>query len=223
MIARLAALQAGIPFISSGAMYRAVALLAMRAGVAAMEREKLIGIAAALPLRFVTEADGAVRLWLAAEDVTEALQQPAVAQVASTIATIPEVRAQLVAQQRAYGQCGGVVMEGRDIQTVVFPDADIKIFLTASAEERARRRWKELTTEGSTIGYATVLQEVRQRDARDESRAASPSRAAPDAVTIDTDGLKITQVVSCVLALVHAWQNNPTLQGEYSRLCGEMW
>ena len=156
-IARLAALRTGLPFISSGAMYRAVALLALRAGILVTERAKLIALAEALEPRFAMDDEGRERVFLAGEEVTEALQQPAVAQMASAIAVIPELRAQLVAKQQAYGQRGGVVMEGRDIQTVVFPDADIKIFLFATPEERARRRWKELLAQGEAITYATVL------------------------------------------------------------------
>ncbi len=213
-VARLAALRAGLPFISSGAMYRAVALLALREGVPATERAKLIALAAALEPCFTMDADGRVHTFLAGEEVTEALQQPAVAQVASAIAVIPELRAQLVAKQQAYGQRRGVVMEGRDIQTVVFPDANIKIFLTATQEERARRRWKELVALGEAISYATVLADVRTRDARDETRAASPLRAAPDAILLDTDGKTIDEVVQCVVTIIHTWQNDPSLQGE---------
>lgn len=213
-IARLVARRAGLPFISSGAMYRAVALLAMRRGVSAADREQLIRLAEQLPIDFVTTPDGEVRTCLDGEDVTEALQQPAVAQVASAIATIPEVRAALVAKQQAYGRQAGVVMEGRDIQTVVFPDADVKIFLTASAEERARRRWKELVAKGDAATYATVLNEVRERDQRDETRTASPLRAAPDAIGLDTDGLTIEQVVHNVLSIIQAWRNDPMLRGE---------
>ena len=213
-VARLVALRAGLPFISSGAMYRAVALCAMREGVSAADRGRLVQIAAALEFRFVTEPCGVMRTFIDGEDITETLQQPSVAQVASAIATIPPLRAELVAKQQAYGRQGGVVMEGRDIQTVVFPDADIKIFLTASPEERARRRWKELVARGESHLYAAILQEVRERDHRDETRAASPLRAAPDAICIDTDHLGIEQVVEYVLAIIHAWRNDPTLQGE---------
>lgn len=213
-IARLVARCAGLCFISSGAMYRAVALLALRAGVAATEQDRLVALASALNLRFCMDAEGQVHSFLDGEEVTDALRQPAVAQLASTIAVIPELRAQLVAKQQAYGREGGVVMEGRDIQTVVFPHADIKIFLNASQEERARRRWKELIALGEVIDYATVLAEVCDRDARDETRDASPLRAAPDALLLDTEGKTIDEVVHCVVTLLQTWQNNPSLQGE---------
>jgi cytidylate kinase len=205
-VAQRLARQAGLQFISSGAMYRAVALQALREGVPATERTRLEQIAATLPIRFATDADGAVRTSLDGEDVTDTLRTPEVAAVAAIIAKIPAVRAHLVARQRAYGEAGGIVMEGRDIQTVVFPDAEIKVYLDASAEERARRRWKEERTAGSNVSYASVLADVKARDAIDRERDVAPLRAAPDAITLNTDGLTIDQVVSKLLALVDAWR-----------------
>ena len=212
-VARLTAQRAGLQFVSSGAMYRAVALRALRAGVPATERARIIALADDLPIRFTTDADGAVRTWLDDEDVTAALPQPGVEQIASVIATIPEVRARLVRVQQEYGRRGGIIMEGRDIQTVVFPDADIKVFLTASAEERARRRWKELAARGQSFPYQEVLAEVRTRDQRDEDRAASPLRPAPDAVLLDSDGMTVDEVVACLLRLIAAWEAHPGLRG----------
>ncbi len=149
-VARLAARGAGLQFISSGALYRAVALRALRAGVAATDRARLIALAGEVDLHFTLDADGEVHSCLDGEEVTEALQQPAVAQVASAIALIPELRAHLVAKLRAYGRRGGMVMEGRDIQTVVFPEAEIKIFLLASARKSALavagRNWPRAAT-----------------------------------------------------------------------------
>ena len=201
-VARLVARQAGLQFISSGAMYRAVALLAQRAGVPATDRDALIALAEQLELHFTTDPDSAVRAWMDGVEVTDALRQPGVEQIASIIATIPELRARLVRKQQEYGRRGGIIMEGRDIQTVVFPDAEFKIFLTASAEERARRRWKELHARDERLTYAEVLAEVEARDRRDEERAASPLRAAPDAIIVNTDGLTIAQVVERVLCII---------------------
>ena len=212
-VAKLAARRAGLQFISSGAMYRAVALQAMRQGVAAADRARLIALAEHLPISFSTDADGNVRTLLDGEEVTAALNAPAIGQVASIIATIPELRAHLVARQQEYGRQGGIVMEGRDIQTVVFPDAEIKVFLTASAEERARRRWKELAAAGTPVGYQQVLDEVRARDERDADREASPLRAAPDAIALDTDGKNIDQVVDVLLQLIETWRAHPDLRG----------
>ncbi len=205
-VAQLLARRAGLQFISSGAMYRAVALTALREGTAAMSPERLAAIAAALPIRFTTDAAGTVRTWLGDEDVTDALRRTDVTEVAAVIAKIPAVRAHLVARQRAYGAEGGIVMEGRDIQTVVFPDAEIKVFLDASAEERATRRWKELRAAGSPESYATVLADVRARDRSDRERAVAPLHAAPDAITLNTDGLSIDAVVAKLQEIVEAWR-----------------
>ncbi len=201
-VARLVAQAAGLQFVNSGSLYRAVALRALRHGVPATDRAHLITLADTLAIRFTTDADGTVRTWLDGEDVTNALRDPEVEQLASKIAVIPEVRAHLVRILQAYGRDGGIVMEGRDIQTVVFPDAEVKVFLTASAEERARRRWEELRARGEAISYDTVLTEVKTRDARDSQRATAPLRAAPDAISIHTDGRTIDQVVAAVLALL---------------------
>jgi len=213
-VAQQAAQLAGLQFISSGAMYRAVALCALRAGTLATDRDRLEQIAATLPIRFTTAADGTVRTIVAEEDVTDALRDPAVAQVAAIIAALPAVRAHLVAKQQAYGRDGGIVMEGRDIQTVVFPNADIKLFVTASPEERALRRWKELQAQETPADYRTVLAEVIERDARDESREASPLRAAPDAITIVTDGQTVEQVVHYLLRIIDTWRADPSLHGQ---------
>ena len=212
-VAQEVARRAGLQFISSGALYRAVALRALRAGVPATDRARLIELAETLRMRFTTDPDGKIRAFLDGEEVTEALRQPGVEQIASTLAMIPELRAHIVDRLRDYGREGGIIMEGRDIQTVVFPDADIKIFLTASDEERARRRWKEITANGETLSYNQILANVRARDRRDEERAASPLRAAPDAVHIDTDKMTIDQVVHCVLHIIDIWHANPDLHG----------
>ena len=205
-VARLAAQRTGLLFISSGAMYRAVALQALRQGVGAAERTRLIALAEALPISFFTGEDGTVHTCLAGEDVSDALHAPAVGQIASVIAMIPELRAHLVARQQEYGRQGGIIMEGRDIQTVVFPDADIKVFISASPEERARRRWKELTAAGEHTAYAQVLSEVRARDQRDADRDVSPLRPAPGAMLLNTDGKSIEQVTDLLVRQIEQWR-----------------
>jgi len=204
-VAQRVARAAGLQFISSGSLYRAVALCALRQGEA-MARERLIDLAAALQIRFSTDADGTVRAWVDAEDVTEALRRPEVEQIAAVVATIPEVRAHLVAKLQAYGRGGGLVMEGRDIQTVVFPDAEIKVFLTASPEIRAKRRWSELRAKGTPVEFQQVLGEVNARDGKDVRREADPLRAAPDAIRIDTDTMTIDAVVARILRLIDDWR-----------------
>jgi len=213
-VAQRVARRAGLQFISSGALYRATALRAVRLGVPATDQARLTALATDLPVQFTTDVDGTVRTFLDGDDVTAALRDPGVGQIASAIAVIPALRAQIVARLRALGRDGGLIMEGRDIQTVVFPDADVKLFLTASAEERARRRWQELTGAGESVTFGAVLDEVRARDARDEGRDASPLRAAPDAILLDTDGLTIDQVVDCILQILAAWQRTPSLRGD---------
>lgn len=212
-VAIMVAQRTGLQFISSGAMYRAVALMAQRQGVTMTDRARLVELAARLQFHFFTDAAGVVHTVLDGQDVTTALRAPEVGAMASTVATIPELRAHLVAKLREYGQHGGIVMEGRDIQTVVFPDADIKIFLTASEEERARRRWKELTVRGEQVDFAAVLDEVRERDRRDAERDASPLRAASDAILVNTDHRTIEQVVDCLVHLVDTWRAHPELRG----------
>ena len=212
-VAKLVAERAGLQFISSGAMYRAVALWALREGIPAADRDRLTALAERLQFQFRTDADGTVRTVVNGEDVTAALRDPAVGELASTVAIIPQLRAVLVAKLRAYGARGGIIMEGRDIQTVVFPDADIKVFLTASEEERARRRWSELATRGMPVDFAAVLAEVCARDTQDAERDASPLRAAPDAVFLNTDGQSIEQVVENLLQLVRTWRAHPKLHG----------
>lgn len=208
-VATEVARRARLQFISSGAMYRAVALLALRDGVAATDRNRLIALAADIDVQFTTDEAGLIHTFIGQEDITDAIRVPNVAQIASMIAVIPEVRAHLVAKQQAYGAQGGILMEGRDIQTVVFPDADLKIFLTASAEERARRRWKELLATSQPAEYQSVIDEVRERDQRDAERNTSPLCAAPDAIFINTDGMALEQVINCLMHLIDAWRACP--------------
>jgi cytidylate kinase len=212
-VAQQLARACGLTFISSGMMYRAVAWLALRHGVSATDEPRLTALARAHPLAFRRSPDGRPEHWVTGEEVSAALQSPPVAQLASQIALLPAVRAELVAQQQALGAHGGVVMEGRDIQTVVFPHAEIKVFLTASAEERARRRWDELRARGEQLDFSTVLAEVGARDARDTGRAVAPLQPASDAILVDTDGRSIADVVANLLRLVQAWQRAPTLRG----------
>ena len=212
-VAQLAARRTGLQFISSGAMYRAVALVARRREMPVSDHAGLVALAQSLDFTFTTDANGVVHTLVHGEDVTEALRDPEVGEIASAIAKLPELRASLVAKQQAYGREGGIVMEGRDIQTVVFPDADIKVFLTASEKERARRRWNELITRGETIDFSDVLAEVCARDRADSQRAASPLRAASDAIYINTDGLTVTQVTDALVRLIDTWCEHPHSRG----------
>jgi cytidylate kinase len=213
-VAQLAAERSGLQFVSSGAMYRAVALSALRAGIALDDESALTTLAHALRCRFTTEADGVVRTLLDGEDVTDELRRPDVGQAASTVATLPTVRQALVDKLRQYGSHGGIVMEGRDIQTVVFPHAEIKVFLLASAEVRARRRWQELLARGEHAEYRQVLGEVVARDTQDTERADSPLRAAADAISVETDDRTIDEVVAQLVQLIENWRQQTGLRGD---------
>lgn len=201
-VARLAAERLGFTYVDTGAMYRAVALACQRAGVSWDDGEAAARVARSSELCFMRHGEGEPALHLDGEDVSREIRRPEMGEGASRVSVHPGVRERLVELQRALGRGGGVVMEGRDIQTHVFPDAEVKVFLTASAEERARRRVEQLTLKGLPCPpIEEVLEGIRVRDARDAGREAAPLAAAPDATLVDTDGLSIEQVVDRLVAL----------------------
>ena len=210
-IARLTAQQSQLQFISSGALYRAVALQADRNKINLLQTSRLVKLAHELPITFITDARGDVHTLLASEDITNEISRPDIGMLASKIALIPALRHEIVKKLRHYGRQGGIIMEGRDIQTVVFPDADIKIFLSASVEERAQRRQQELISQGTNVSFEEILQQVIMRDNQDCQREASPLCAAEDAIIIDTDGRSINEVVSWLLAIIDTWRTFPNL------------
>jgi cytidylate kinase len=194
----------GFVLVDTGAMYRSVALAARRAGVAFSEAAKVGAIARGLvadqALAFERDHALGVRVKLSGEDVSEAIRTQEIAQGASLVSAHPEVREALMDLQRIAGRDGGVVLEGRDIGTVVFPDAEAKFFLTA--ETRARRRHAELTAKGQAKTFDETLEEVKRRDAQDEGRAIAPLRKADDATVVDSTALSIDDVVASMLAHV---------------------
>jgi CMP/dCMP kinase len=196
-ISRTLAQELGYRHIDTGAMYRAVGWKARLDGIALDDESAVSGVAVRANL--VVE-NGLVQI--DGHDVTRAIRTPEVDKIAAAVARLPKVRAVLVARQRALGADGGVVMEGRDIGTVVFPDADVKIYLDASAEERARRRANDTAHTGSQVGQAAVAEAIAARDKSDTTRAASPLTLASDAVHIDTTDLPIEAVVARVMQLV---------------------
>lgn len=198
-VARAVAERLGWTYVESGAMYRAVALLALESGTPLDDAAALAAIAAQADFRFETAA-AENRLYLGSRDITEAIRSPEVAQAASIVATHAAVRQHLVERQRALGAAGGVVMEGRDIGTVVFPDADVKVFLDASPEARAERRQKDLAGTGAASAEA-VLRQITERDRRDRTRDVSPLVPAPDAVRIDTTQLTAAEVAEEILKI----------------------
>ena len=194
----------GYTYIDTGAMYRAVALKALREKISLDDHEKLVALAGVsrIDLRPGSpENGGAQRVILDGEDVTAAIRTPDVSQAASKIAVIEGVRHVLVAEQRRAGANGGVVMEGRDIGSVVFPDAGLKIFLTASDEVRARRRWLEHQQKGDKVDLARTLEEIRERDKRDASREHSPLVRAEGAVYVDSTAMEADEVARLIAML----------------------
>lgn len=196
-VARTLSEHLGYRHIDTGAMYRAVAWKAHHDGLS-LDDELAI---AALATRARLNVEGGV-IAIDGHDVTREIRTPEVDRAAASVARLPEVREVLVRRQRDEGKDGGVVMEGRDIGTVVFPDADVKVYLDASPEERARRRANDPAHTGSRTGQAAVAEAIQARDKSDTTRAVSPLSLAPDAVRIDTTNLPIPAVVERVLALV---------------------
>jgi cytidylate kinase len=198
--AQRVAKELGYTYIDSGAMYRAVTLAALENGIPVTDTQKVGQLAANLQIEFVPNGEKP-RIFLNGKDVSDTIRQPVVTQHINPVAANPIVREILVARQREMGQQGGVVMDGRDIGTVVFPDAELKIFMSASAEERARRRVKEFGERGEQIDFDAVLREIRQRDAADENRNVGPLRKADDAIEIDTTNLSIDEQVKKIVRL----------------------
>lgn len=189
--------------LDSGALYRLVALLAERSGTSTSDEDALAALAADMELDFVRGSNEApIRALLAGEDVTGAIRTESVSRLASEVAACPAVRETLLARQRACRQAPGLIADGRDMGTVVFPDAELKLFLTASAEERARRRYKQLKDKGIGVNLRQLSADIAERDARDSQRPISPLKPAPDAVVIDTTDVAIEDVMQCVMALV---------------------
>ena len=200
-VAQRVAKRLGFHFLDSGALYRLTALAAMRGGVALDDEMAVAKVAAALPAEFPGE-----RILLSGDDVTDAIRAEAVGVGASVVAALPAVRAALLERQRAYRRAPGLVADGRDMGSVVFPDAPVKVFLTASAEARAERRYKQLIEKGMPANMHALLQdivrEMRERDARDAARSVAPLRQEADAELVDTTPMGIDEAVAAVLDIV---------------------
>jgi cytidylate kinase len=196
-VARALSQNLGYRHVDTGAMYRAVGWKAVQDGIPLDDEAQL----ATLAERAAIVVEGGV-VSIDGHDVTRAIRSPEMDKAASSVARLPRVRAALVARQRTLGEQGGVVMEGRDIGTVVFPNADVKVYLDASADERARRRVNDPAHSGGQAGHAAVAQAIQARDTSDTTRTASPLTVAPDAVYIDTTDVPIDEVVARVLAEV---------------------
>lgn len=202
-VSRRLAQRLGYQLLDTGAIYRAVALSARRQGIAWDDGAGCARVARALEIRFQLEGD-TNKVFVDGEDVTAAIRTPEISQGASRVSALPEVRAALLDLQRRLAAEGGVVAEGRDVGTVVFPNAGAKFFLTATPEERARRRAQELAAAGQPVDYEKTLAEIRERDERDSNRAAAPLRQADDAILIDSSELTPEQVIYKMEAIVRA-------------------
>ena len=204
-VARMLARRLGYHILDSGALYRLTALAAARQGVALDDAAGLARVAGGLDVEFLAgDEDEPVSVLLAGEDVSAAVRTEACGEQASRVAAIPAVRAALLARQRAFRRPPGLVADGRDMGTVVFPGAEVKIFLTASAEERARRRYKQLIAKGISVSLATLLGEISARDKRDSEREVAPLKPAPDAEVVDTTELTREEVLLRVTKIASA-------------------
>ncbi len=193
----------GWHFLDSGVLYRVLALAAAKRDVSLDDASKLVEIVNEVNLRFLAHDDLDVKILLDEEDVSQELRTEQTGQNASKVAALPVVRAALLDKQRAFAQLPGLVTDGRDMGTVVFPKAILKIYLYASAEERARRRYLQLQDKGINVSLEQVADELAKRDSRDTERQHAPLKPAEDAVLIDTTGLSIAQVFANILQLIH--------------------
>ena len=204
-ISRQVAEQLGWRLLDSGALYRAVGYAAGAEGLDLSDAEAVTRCAQTTKIRVQAAADGSdTRVLVNGHDATDELRTETAGAAASAIASIPSVRQALVDMQLAFRKAPGLVADGRDMGTVIFPDASFKVFLTASAAERAKRRYKQLKEKGLSVTLATLQREIEARDARDASRAVAPLKPAVDAVFIDTTGMGIEDVVAKVLAVVQS-------------------
>jgi CMP/dCMP kinase len=200
-VARAAAKALGWGLLDSGALYRLVALAGRRAAVSLENGPKLAELAVNFDIRFGSDPAGEEAVWLDGDEVTGDIRTEVAGNDASKVAALPVVRAALLERQRRFAVAPGLVADGRDMGTVVFPQALIKIFLTASPQERAQRRYKQLKQKGVAANLAALSREIAERDQRDSTRAISPLVASADAVPLDTTGMSVDDVIGRVLQI----------------------
>lgn len=201
-IAKTVAKRLGFTYIDTGAMYRTVALYALENGIDTKNKDGALETALPNITIDISYQDGNQHIFLNGEDVSEQIRTPQVSMGASDVATVPAVRLKLVELQRALARRQNVIMDGRDIGTYVLPDAEIKIFLTADVEDRARRRYEELIQKGNSVRFEDVLEDMKQRDRNDSARAFAPLRQAEDAEQIDTTGASLDESVERILSFI---------------------
>lgn len=206
-VARAAAKELNFLYVDTGAIYRTVALAVDRLGIDPGDGEAVARALPALKIRMDHGPSGEQRMFLGEEDVSKAIRENRVSALASKVSALPQVRAFLLDFQRQLARENNVIMDGRDIGTVVLPRAEVKVFLTAAPEARARRRLLELEQRGQQADYDTILKEIVQRDKQDRERAAAPLKQAEDAVLLDTTQLNLEQSVEALLKIVRARLN----------------
>lgn len=200
-IARACAQALGFVYVDTGALYRAIGLAVRRRGIAGTDPAGIAGVLPEITLALAYQ-DGTQRVLLGGEDVSEAIRTPEISRYASYVSAVPAVRAFLLETQRGLARRQSVIMDGRDIGTVILPDAQVKIFLTASPEARAARRCEELREKGQDVRLEDVLADMRARDAQDEGRAIAPLCQAADAVRVDTSALTLDESIAAVLSVI---------------------
>lgn len=201
-VSRAAAKAFGFIYVDTGAMYRTIGLAAHRKGLDTKDKPSIIALLPELSIDLRYNELGEQRMYLGDEDVSADIRLPEISMCASNVSAMPEVRAYLMDMQRQMAKRYDVIMDGRDIGTVILPDAEVKIFLTASAEERANRRLKELEAKGVNTSFEEVLEDMKKRDAQDSSRAAAPLVPADDAVILDTSEMGFDESVQAVCKLI---------------------
>jgi cytidylate kinase len=200
-LAKSLAKSLGILYVDTGAMYRAIGLFVKNKGLSADNEE---GVCACLPEISIalTFKDGAQHVLLCGEDVSDKIRTPEISMYASRVSAIPAVRAFLLDTQRGLAQTSSLIMDGRDIGTVIFPDAEVKIFLSASPEARAQRRTEELLAKGMQVTYEDVLRDMQTRDKNDRERTIAPAVAAPDAILLDNSGMEEADTLAAAIAII---------------------
>lgn len=201
-LSQMLARHLGYHLLDSGALYRVVALAAMQKGVDLVNEQAVSRVAIELDVMFSLKNEQSAQILLEGVEVNDEIRQEAVSMVASQVAAYPDVRAALLERQREFAVAPGLVADGRDMGTTVFPTAQTKLFLTASAEARAERRYQQLYSKGQAVDMATLVRDIRERDERDSTRAISPLRPAEDAVIIDSTDMMIDEVFTKMLAVI---------------------
>ena len=202
-LSQMLARHLGYHLLDSGALYRLVALAAIKEGVNLLDEGRVSLVATRLNVVFNLDNDSSAQILLDGAEVTQLIRQESVGMGASQVAAYAEVRAALLERQRKFALPPGLIADGRDMGTTVFPDAQIKLFLTASAEARAERRYKQLSAKGVTVDMSALVRDIKERDERDSNRTASPLKPAEDAIIIDSTAMTIEEVFARMLAAIH--------------------